>query len=255
MANTHLFYHPLAGYIRLLQMQCLINRIEELVSGIKANPVRENKLSSWASTGDADIDELYLLKEQSVQNCLKGLEGKSQATAIDAMKSPDTTMIKDIGVILMGDLNSCPGTALHEYIHGAVSPEALANAWQDLTKFRWRAKEDVIDEVSSAMSTLDVDDVATQEFDYCGPLPPSFFTHSLNLVNTDKNGEIRYTNFTADYKNVLDYIFISERTIFDTRTISMLDMPTLDELCEETALPSSKFPSDHISIVADIYLL
>ncbi|CDW80670.1 potential mrna deadenylase and ccr4-not complex subunit ccr4p [Stylonychia lemnae] len=54
-------------------------------------------------------------------------------------------------------------------------------------------------------------------------------------------GHPSFTNYTGKYKDHFDYIFHSE---------NLLEMPTLEDLTMETALPNSIFPSDHVRIEA-----
>ena len=43
----------------------------------------------------------------------------------------------------------------------------------------------------------------------------------------------------------LDYIFYNKNAL---RLLSMLEMPTFDQVSAEGGLPNSKFPSDHLRI-------
>merc|ERR1712190_365308 len=54
-------------------------------------------------------------------------------------------------------------------------------------------------------------------------------------------------NYTEDFKGTLDYIFFSSETL-TVLAISQVDDES--QLMQETALPSSTRPSDHVSLVA-----
>ena len=74
-------------------------------------------------------------------------------------------------------------------------------------------------------------------------------THPFQLISA--SGHPAYTNFTNDFKDILDYIYI-ENDIFDV--INVAPFPTYEELSRNVALPSVDFPSDHIAVVVDIVL-
>lgn len=84
-----------------------------------------------------------------------------------------------------------------------------------------------------------------------GPITRSQFTHSLHLIDSahSEGYHKRYSNFTPDFKELLDYIFIQHQAY---KVKQVAPLPSLQEMEEETALPSSCFPSDHVSIVVDI---
>lgn len=60
-----------------------------------------------------------------------------------------------------------------------------------------------------------------------------------------------YTNYTPVFSACLDYIFY-ERNKFDVEQV--VPMPSKEELTLHTGLPSVVFPSDHISLCADLKL-
>merc|ERR1740121_3513367 len=59
--------------------------------------------------------------------------------------------------------------------------------------------------------------------------------------------EAQYTNYTEDFKGTLDYIWFSPDALA-VLAISQVDDES--QLTQETALPSSTRPSDHVSLVA-----
>merc|ERR1719335_1497903 len=74
--------------------------------------------------------------------------------------------------------------------------------------------------------------------------------HSLRLATayeTCNGREAQYTNYTEDFKGTLDYIW------FTADSLAVLAISQVDDesqLTQETALPSSTRPSDHVSLVA-----
>lgn len=93
-------------------------------------------------------------------------------------------------------------------------------------------------------------------FDKVGVLPrSSHLTHTLGLVSAVAmvtGSEPPLTNFTSQYKGVLDYMWLNE----SLAAVSCLEMPTEEVLkgVDQTPIPNSIYPSDHVSICCDIRL-
>lgn len=62
-------------------------------------------------------------------------------------------------------------------------------------------------------------------------------------------GTPQYTNYTVGFAACLDYIFYETSKLNVTQ---LAPLPTEDELKQFSAIPSIVFPSDHISLVADL---
>lgn len=82
----------------------------------------------------------------------------------------------------------------------------------------------------------------------CEKLPKAF-QHLFNFESA--YGTPLYTNYTDDFKGCLDYIFFDKKNV---KLINTVPLPDEEELAEEVALPSSKFPSDHVPLIADFQL-
>ena len=81
-------------------------------------------------------------------------------------------------------------------------------------------------------------------FSPCGvDLSHSIELHSVYGVHTQP------THVYGEYSNALDWIAYSPSTI-ELRSTAAL--PSLDELKRDTGLPSAEFPSDHVSLIADL---
>ena len=68
---------------------------------------------------------------------------------------------------------------------------------------------------------------------------------------------IRHIQITQEISKklwILYFTLISKKTnhlyFYSLKVISLLEMPSLEDLTKETALPSSVFPSDHLRIEA-----
>jgi len=62
-------------------------------------------------------------------------------------------------------------------------------------------------------------------------------------------GTPEFTNFTAGFRDCLDYIFYNTNELSVSQVVPL---PSNEELTQHTALPSIVFPSDHIALVADL---
>ncbi|KAL5269208.1 hypothetical protein ACHWQZ_G002887 [Mnemiopsis leidyi] len=63
-------------------------------------------------------------------------------------------------------------------------------------------------------------------------------------------GEPNYTNYTADFKDVIDYVLCDENSTVGQVTPS----PHLSDLEKSEGCPSAIFPSDHLPIISDVLL-
>lgn len=71
--------------------------------------------------------------------------------------------------------------------------------------------------------------------------------HSLKLISA--YGTPAFTNYTDDFKGCLDYIFYQKCKMTVESTVPI---PSEEELSKNVALPSRVYPSDHISLIADL---
>ncbi|XP_015510986.2 2',5'-phosphodiesterase 12 [Neodiprion lecontei] len=82
---------------------------------------------------------------------------------------------------------------------------------------------------------------------------PEEAVHSVSLSHdmsfASACGTPEYTNFTKGFADCLDYIYYQTDRL---QVEQVIPMPSTEELTEYTALPSVVFPSDHISICADL---
>lgn len=75
--------------------------------------------------------------------------------------------------------------------------------------------------------------------------------HSMNIISA--TGYPECTNYTQDFRDTLDYIFVNQE-FFDV--IRIAELPSLECLNNEEngALPTSQYPSDHLSLLVDIII-
>lgn len=131
------------------------------------------------------------------------------------LRSLETTS-KQMPMLLCGDFNSMPDSAVYELLRSG----AVRNDHEDL------------------------------KVDPCGLLKSQNFGHGLSIstaYETCNGCEADFTNYTEGFKGTLDYIWYSSESLA-VLAISQVDDES--QLTQETALPSSTRPSDHLSLVA-----
>eukprot|EP00300_Choanocystis_sp_HF-7_P032855 c4426_g1_i2.p1 GENE.c4426_g1_i2~~c4426_g1_i2.p1 ORF type:complete len:374 (+),score=90.81 c4426_g1_i2:122-1243(+) len=150
-------------------------------------------------------------------------------------------------IILCGDLNSVRYAPVPRLLQtGRLAQTDYV--WRYLNKFKWGVAGETVEEGT----VLDLHKSIDNNFNSVEDLPVPVdaipeLTHSFEFESA--TGELQYTNFVPGFKEEIDYVFC-QRGKFEVLRVGR--MPDVAVLAEETALPSSRFPSDHISLVVDL---
>ena len=129
LANTHLFYHPSAAFVRLLQTDAIVRTILHVRDKIKSDGLQclqnividgEELISIPADTdndNDADYDMIRFghdVTEEVIRdsNLPMGCPIDEMSPSLSPSPPPSA-----VSVIIMGDFNSTPETAVIEYFH------------------------------------------------------------------------------------------------------------------------------------------
>lgn len=132
----------------------------------------------------------------------------------------------------------------------------MAKEWTDLQQFRWGpSAQDTADASQAYERSVQRQNaaIAAAACSDCGPEACASLRHGLVLSNaTSELPAHVVSNFTPDFRELLDYIFVQSSR---HRVLRVAPMPGEEVLGEETALPSSSFPSDHISLVVDLEIV
>lgn len=143
--------------------------------------------------------------------------------------------------------------------------------WESIDTFRWGVRDRDSGDVSRRLSNssancLDGDVDAGAECDYesfddvapstghdssssgsgCVSLLPSL-SHDLDI--TSAAGLPIHSNYTRDFKDLLDYIYIEPKQF---KVLRVAPFPSEEVLSKNTALPSCAFPSDHLAVIVDL---
>lgn len=234
--NTHLFYHPLAGFARILAIDTMMSAIRLLRAEGMISIARLKGCIIKGDEYDNDISPLPF-------NCIV-----------------DDCPADAVSVIISGDLNSTPETAVVQYLDtGNVGSDD--EVWMSINDFHWGNRltdgDDAVDSpsdktvhevlvevVNSEVSSTDFEDICDKLEATYADLPT--LAHDLKL--TSSVGYPAYTNYTANFQDLLDYIYIDAHY----RVTCAAPYPSKQVLEYETALPSSCFPSDHIAVAVDV---
>ncbi|PLB38767.1 CCR4-Not complex 3'-5'-exoribonuclease subunit Ccr4 [Aspergillus candidus] len=120
-----------------------------------------------------------------------------------------------IPLFMCGDFNSSPGSAAYNLIHNGH----LTEAHPDLEKRLY------------------------------GNLSRIGMTHPFKLKSAYGSiGEMSFTNYTPDFKDILDYIWYTSNTLHVSALLGEVDK---DYLQRVPGFPNYHFPSDHVALFAE----
>lgn len=139
-----------------------------------------------------------------------------------------------VGLLLCGDYNAFPTTApVHFLLNGSI--DSSHREWQEAPQFKWNRT------VSKNGNENSKDHPNNHRVER------GRFEHHLALESAC--GIPAFTNFAGTFVGVLDYIMMGCECLTVKQVFPFF---TAEEVSEEVALPSSKFPSDHISLICDL---
>lgn len=185
VANTHLFFHPNAPHIRLLQLFATAHQL----------------------------------------NLEQGLQDKP--------------------FVLCGDLNTsltnCAALLLHRH-----TPKNYRNYRECYNTFRWEKDDETSQTTTTATTTT-----TTATFDH--DFPEMTLPNSFPDIVTAYPEYPDFTHYIVGFSATLDHILMTSKTKGgELRFQRQAEMPTLEQVTKEVAMPSSTFPSDHVAVVADL---
>lgn len=144
-----------------------------------------------------------------------GSEGQENAPQVEPAPSAEYASGDQIPLIICGDFNSAPGSAAYNLIvHGGLTEEH-----PDLEKRLY------------------------------GNLSRVGMTHPFKLRSAyGAIGELSFTNYTPDFKDILDYIWYSTNNL---NVVGLLGEVDKEYLSKVPGFPNYHFPSDHIALLAE----
>lgn len=214
MANTHLFYHPLARHIRLLQIMCLLHQVSELREKYRGKGGSSDvacALPRVIFCGDLNCvpstAAVELLLQGSVSSehtdweCADQFKWRREDEELDDEDEADEEACKEAAVL--GE----------DGVENDDAPPMPREQWQEGRGVALR-----------------------------NPLGP--------LNDTYASTPLPHTNFVAGFSGILDYILTGGAF----RVVRTLRAASEAELEELGGLPCTLYPSDHLAIAADLDL-
>ena len=135
-----------------------------------------------------------------------------------------------IPIVMCGDLNSLPQSGVVEYIvNGSVPTDH-----QDFLDCSYGAFFEAAIRSSPALPAM----------------YKSELRHQLRLKNSYSEEQLGYTNFTYDFKGIIDYIFSSGDFLQPVGILGGVSLTWLQQ-CRVIGCPNPHFPSDHFPLCCE----
>ena len=214
-----------SGHERLLTRDNIaLVAVFELVDETKSTPSssRQSKPSSPPQRiivcnthvhWNPELCDVKLMQTQMMMEELVTLRTKLKTESPSSKPAP---------MIVCGDFNSEPSSGVYELLsRGQVPPDH-----PELGHFKYGQ-------------------YTTQGLKHNIPL--------VSVYNHAGQGEPPFTNYTATYVGVLDYIYFSKDTLRPCGVLQHVTEQTISS--QGYALPSPHFPSDHLSLVAEFEII
>ncbi|TNV78978.1 hypothetical protein FGO68_gene13172 [Halteria grandinella] len=165
-------------------------------------------------------------------------------------KAKNASIAQDPAIVVCGDFNSDPSSSSISLFYD--SQEFVKNAYYGRNKNKFdQWYERILADLKSDPYYATIQGKLKSSYSQYKAFKdqiPDYPADSTGLTEFEAmiDGHQPYTNYTGDYKDTLDFIFHSKHLQLQ----SLLEMPSVQDLTVETALPSSVFPSDHLRIEA-----
>lgn len=137
-----------------------------------------------------------------------------------------------IPLVLCADLNSLPDSGVVEYLSSGV----VADNHKDFKELRYN--ECLMNFHNNGKN---------------GPISDGRISHGFQLMSAYGNNLMPYTNYTFDFKGVIDYIFYSKTHMKVLGVLGPLDPHWMEEN-KITGCPHPHIPSDHFSLLTQLEL-
>uniref|UniRef100_A0A4W3HDU6 poly(A)-specific ribonuclease n=1 Tax=Callorhinchus milii TaxID=7868 RepID=A0A4W3HDU6_CALMI len=202
-----------------------------LFSGVKALHGTEKQLILVANAHmhwDPEYSDVKLIQTMMIVSELKSILEKSANSLRPGFPSADPNSIP---LVLCADLNSLPNSGVVEYL----STGGVEQNHKDFKELRYNQ--------------------CLMKFSCNGKNGTSDgrITHDFHLKSAYENSLMPYTNYTFDFKGVIDYIFYSKTRMNVLGVLGPLDPQWLVENCI-TGCPHPHIPSDHFSLLIQLEL-
>ncbi|XP_048450676.1 CCR4-NOT transcription complex subunit 6-like isoform X1 [Rhincodon typus] len=204
---------------------------KDLFGGVKTLQGTEKQLILVANAHmhwDPEYSDVKLIQTMMIISELKTILEKSAASLRPSCPSADPNCIP---LVLCADLNSLPDSGVVEYL----STGGVAQNHKDFKELRYNE--------------------CLMNFSCNGKNGTSDgrITHDFQLKSAYENNLMPYTNYTFDFKGVIDYIFYSKTLMNVLGVLGPLDPQWLVDN-SITGCPHPHIPSDHFSLLIQLEL-
>uniref|UniRef100_A0A8C4ZBC0 poly(A)-specific ribonuclease n=2 Tax=Gadus morhua TaxID=8049 RepID=A0A8C4ZBC0_GADMO len=177
---------------------------------------------------DPEFSDVKLVQTMMFLSEVKNIVDKATRSLKLSSVSGETNAIP---LVLCADLNSLPDSGVVEYL----STGGVDCTHKDFKELRY----------SDSLTNFNCNGK--------NPTSNGRITHGFKLKSTYEEGLMPYTNYTYDFKGVIDYIFYSRPSLNVLGVLGPLDPHWLEN--NISGCPHPHIPSDHFSLFAHLELL
>ncbi|KAI7812613.1 putative CCR4-NOT transcription complex subunit 6-like [Triplophysa rosa] len=200
---------------------------ELFASGLKEPPEKQLLLVANAHMHwDPEYSDVKLIQTMMFLSELKSITERASSSINSTSPTSD---IGSIPIVLCADLNSLPDSGVVEYL----SNGGVAENHKDFKELRY----------SDCLTNFSCNGKNGK--------PDGSITHSFHLKSSYEGNLMPYTNYTYDFKGVIDYIFFSKTHMSVLGVLGPLETQWLRDN-NITGCPHPHIPSDHFSLLAQL---
>lgn len=245
VSNTHLFYHPMADHIRLLQAYAICHKLDEVRRvGQNAYPVMIcGDFNSGPLSGEQFYDICIVGSRSFCTDKQTRTAGAVRLITQRSLSPNESECWKNLNVYTWECGNN-------EYMlgHGYIgnTPELMTNGEPLFLEEEFvDAYDDMVCLRDSYFSDDDNDIIRPPTV----VLPTCFpdFVSGCTTVPV-------FTNYAVDFVETLDYIFASKPSyseMYGFKPLGEAPMPAEEIIKRFVAMPNEAMPSDHVAVVCD----
>uniref|UniRef100_A0AAX7VDE5 poly(A)-specific ribonuclease n=1 Tax=Astatotilapia calliptera TaxID=8154 RepID=A0AAX7VDE5_ASTCA len=177
---------------------------------------------------DPEYSDVKLIQTMMFLSELKSIAERASGSVATGSPTSDPSSIP---IVLCADLNSLPDSGVVEYL----SDGGVAENHKDFKELRY----------SECLTNFNCNGKNGNS--------DGSITHSFQLKSAYDSNLMPYTNYTYDFKGVIDYIFFSKTHMSVLGMLGPLDSQWLIDN-NITGCPHPHIPSDHFSLLAQLEL-
>ena len=184
---------------------------------------------------DPEFRDVKLIQTIMLMNELDTISMKAQSERGIGYKTP-TPGMPGIPIVLCGDLNSLPDSSVLQYLMDGRIPT-------DHPDLRDYGYEGFLARFSASVRP-----------GMRSPVGKPELVHQFNLKHAYHQNQLPYTNFTYDFKGVIDYVFYSAEYLSPLGLLGPVSMDWFKQY-KVIGCPNPHFPSDHFPLLCEFEIL